>query len=677
MRIFLQYLILIFIFPFCVFSQDGDDAITVKLKLDNVEINFAGTETFSSSEIYNIIKTGSDDYFNAEEFSLDVQRIEKFYFDNGFIDAYVDTSTTVNTGKNEISVKFSINENQPYLIKEINYSGLEEIPRDIYSNLFIQENIEVFPGQRYTKTSVTNEAARVLKFLQDNGYAFAKADPPEIIKHETNNPELEYMLTVTLKYTSGERFRFGKTTIDIKNDKYNLDIYDILHELEYREKDIYSKDVLVRSENRLNRISILENPRIVLTDIDTANNIIDLKIVGLVRNKYEIQPEVLAYDISNSFFGGFGLSYSDKFFFGAPRTFSIKARALANSVDNYRLELILELFQPHIFNNNKIVGNNNLSASIFSIDEYRIEEIKNKATLSYELPKYTYLNNVSVDWNLKNQRVTFKVPVGVIAQGDTTVSYIPYGAYLNIFSSIIGFTLVHSRIDNFQFPTRGIYQSYLLEESGLLGTAIAKLFNISTVSYFKLSFINKFYMPVTSRPEKSTIATKFLIGNIFEYGDNTLKLSSSDEDYNLDVVPIDSRFIAGGSTSVRGWNARKLGTFDGRENGGNFILEGSIEHRTRPFYDKKGIIKDFGFVSFVDVGNLWYNIKDFQPDDLAVAVGVGLRYYTIVGPIRVDFGFKLYDYEPAPGTGMWLWQNNISQIFKDKFAFQFGIGNTF
>ena len=677
LRKFLQYLIIFFIYPLTTFPQDGDDITLIKLKIDNVEINFSGTETFSSAEIYNIIKTGSDDYFNAEEFSLDVQRIEKFYFDNGFIDAFVDTSTSIDSKSSEITVKFLISENHPYVIKDISYSGLERLPPSLFEELFKSEDLETAAGERYTKISVTNEAARVLKFLQDNGYAFGKAEPPEIIKHETINPDLEFMLTVNLKYTTGERYRFGKTRIDIKNEKYDIDIYDILNELEYNENDLYSKDVLVKSENRLNRIAILENPRIILTDIDTNNNIIDLKVVGLIRNKYEVQPEILAYDISNSFFGGLGISYSDKFFFGAPRTFSVKARALANSVSNYRLELILELFQPHIFNNNKIVGNDNLSAAIFSIDEYRIEEVKNKITINYELPKYTYLNNLSVDWNIKNQRVTFKVPVGVMAEGDTAMSFIPYGSYLNIFSSVIGLTLVHSRLDNFQFPTRGNYQSYLFEESGLLGSAIAKIFNISTVNYFKLSFINKFYMPVTARPEKSTLATKFLIGNIFEYGDNTLKLSSSDKDYNLDVVPIDSRFIAGGSTSVRGWNARKLGTFDGRENGGNFIIEGTIEHRTRPFYDKKGLIKDFGFVSFVDVGNLWYNIKDFQPDDLAVAVGVGLRYYTIVGPIRIDFGFKFYDYEPAPGTGIWLWQNNISQIFKDKFAFQFGIGNTF
>jgi outer membrane protein insertion porin family len=432
----------------------------------------------------------------------------------------------------------------------------------------------------------------------------------------------------------------------------------------------------VQSENRLNRVAVLENTRIMVSDIDTTNKIINLKVLGLVRNKYEVQPEVLGYDINNSFYAGLGLSYTDRFFLGNARTFSAKVRALANTVNNYRLEFILDMFQPHIFNNNKITGNLNLSTIISSIEEYRVEEIKSKVSTNYELPKHTYLNNIYVDWKLTNQRITFKTDFGGFASDSSTV-FIPSGSFVNILNSIIGLTLVHSKIDNFQFPTRGVYQSYLFEESGLLADAIKKIFDVSTIHYFKASFINKFYLPITSRPDKSTVATKFLIGNIFEYGDNSLVLNTGSTKYGLDVVPIDTKFIAGGSTSVRGWGARKLGTFDGRENGGDFIVEGTIEHRTRPFYDMKGLIRDFGFVSFIDFGNLWSDVKYYKTSDLAVAVGVGLRYYTIVGPVRLDFGFKMYDYEPAEGTNKWLFNNNASTIFKNKFAIQFGIGNTF
>ena len=651
------------------FAQDEDEVVLKSFKIDDVDIEFKTTETFSVSEIKNIIKTGNSDYFNYEDFVIDKKRIEKFYFDNGFFDAFVDTSSTKNSSKGKVSIKFIINENQPYTIGKINYSGLENVPQDLITKGFLPDVLETTEGDVYVKNKVTLESGRVLKFLQNNGYASANMTAPEIVKTETIDSENKHKITINLNYEPGKRFLFGKTTIGIKNDKYNLNLGNILNELEYEENDIYSKEILVQSENRLNRVAVLENTRILVSDIDTINNIINLKVLGLVRNKYELQPEILGYDISNSFFAGIGLSYTDRFFLKNPRTFSAKVRALANSTQNYRLELLLDLFQPHIFNNNKITGNLNLSAVIYSIDEFRVEEIKSKISTNYELPKHTYLNNIYLDWKLTDQRLTFKVPL--------IVDLIPEGAFVNILNSILSLTLVHSKTDNFQFPTRGNYQSYLFEESGLVSALIRKMFDVSSINYLKFSFINKLYIPVTSRGDKSTLATKFLIGDIYEYGDNTLKLSSSTQDYGLDVVPLDSRFIAGGSTSVRGWGARKLGTFDSRNLGGNFIIEGTIEHRTRPFYDQKGLIRDFGFVSFVDFGNLWSDIKYFKTSDIAVAVGVGLRYYTIVGPVRLDFGFKFYDYEPAAGTNKWLFKNNASTIFKDKFAIQFGIGNTF
>lgn len=649
------------------YSQEDDEVVTKSLKIKDLDIEYSTTESFSRSEIRNIIKTGNTDFYNFEDFVIDKKRIEKFYFDNGYFDALVDTSTTLFPSDGKISVKFVVHENQPYIIGKINYLGLKSVPKDLFDKAFLTEVPEAKEGDIYTKRGITAESGRILRYLQNNGYAFANMTQPEVVKTETSNQANKYRITINLQYAPAERYTFGKTKIEIDNNKYRLDLKDILPELEYEENDIYSKEKLIQSENRLNRIAVLENTRIVVSDIDTSRYIINLKINGLVRNKYELQPEILGYDISNSFFAGLGLSFADRFFLSNPRTFSAKVRALANSTQNYRLEFILDLFQPHIFNNNKITGNLNLSAVIFSIDEFRIEEIKSTVTTNYELPKYTYLNNLNLDWKLKNQRVSFKVAL--------IPDSIPEGAFVNIFSSILGLTLVHSKIDNFQFPTRGTYQSYLFEESGLLGEAIKKLFDISTVSYFKFSFINKFYLPITSRPDKSTIATKFLIGNIFQYGDNTLVLSSGKQKYGLDVVPIDSKFISGGSTSVRGWGARKLGTFDGRENGGDFIVEGSIEHRTRPFYDSKGLIRDLGFVTFIDFGNLWSDMKYYKTSDVAMAIGFGLRYYTIVGPVRLDFGFKFYDYEAS--SNKWLFQNKAADIFSNKLAIQFGIGNTF
>ena len=113
------------------------------------------------------------------------------------------------------------------------------------------------------------------------------------------------------------------------------------------------------------------------------------------------------------------------------------------------------------------------------------------------------------------------------------------------------------------------------------------------------------------------------------------------------------------------------------EYGGNFLFEGNLEHRTKPFRNAKSIFRDLGFVTFFDYGNLWEDASKFQLNQIALAIGGGIRYYTIVGPVRFDIGFKLYDYFAEEGTNKWLFNNSLNTILKSKIAFQFGIGNTF
>ncbi|MCX6161610.1 MAG: BamA/TamA family outer membrane protein [Ignavibacteriae bacterium] len=670
------FYLFIFICFFAVNSpaQDEDDPVQGVVEIDEINFVFTNTQNFQDSDLENIIKTGTTKYFKYEDFENDILRIEKFYFDNGYLDAVVDSATAFDN-KNRINVTFKITENHPSKIIDIKYNGLDEVDNTLVQNLFSDGTPIIKTGDIYVKTKVSLEVNRILRSLQDNGYAFASCSSPEIEKFETLDENLKHTLKVVIDFQPGERYLFGNTSITIKDNKYNVSFDDVLKELEYVRGDIYSKEKLINSENRISRISIIENGRILIDNIDTVKRIINLKISAGIRNKYELQPELLFYEIQNQFFGGLGLSFSDKYFFGDARTFKAAVRGLVNSPQTYRTELVMEVFQPHIFGNNKITGSLNLTGLLYSIEEFWIEQIKNQTTLYYELPKFTYLNNLNLNWQLSNERIFFKTPVSVYDNDSLVI--LPEGAYINLFTSILGLTFIHNNTNNFSFPTSGFYQSYLVEESGLLSGLLQKLFKVSTVNYVKLTFLNKFYMPVTGNGEKSTLANKFLIGNIFEYGDNTLKVSGQIKDYATNIVPLEYRFIAGGSSSVRGWPARRLGTFPGSENGGNFIVEGSFEHRTRPFLDSKGIIKDVGFVTFFDYGNLWEFASKFKFSDVALAIGVGLRYYTIVGPFRLDFGFKLYDYAPSPGTSSWLFQNTISNIFKEKLTLQFGIGNTF
>jgi outer membrane protein insertion porin family len=104
------------------------------------------------------------------------------------------------------------------------------------------------------------------------------------------------------------------------------------------------------------------------------------------------------------------------------------------------------------------------------------------------------------------------------------------------------------------------------------------------------------------------------------------------------VTPIEERFYAGGSASVRGWQRFQLGPLSDDVNktalGGNSLFEGSAELRY-PVY------KFFSGAAFIDFGNVWRRANTFVRKELHYAAGLGMRFATPIGPIRFDVAGKL------------------------------------
>ncbi|VUD74210.1 Translocation and assembly module TamA [Methylobacterium symbioticum] len=104
----------------------------------------------------------------------------------------------------------------------------------------------------------------------------------------------------------------------------------------------------------------------------------------------------------------------------------------------------------------------------------------------------------------------------------------------------------------------------------------------------------------------------------------------------LDEIPANIRFFAGGGGSVRGFPYRTLGP-RGPFNlpvGGRSLLEASLEARIK-------VTDTIGVVPFFDAGTAFAGeLPDFD-ERIRTAVGLGLRYYTAIGPIRVDLAFPL------------------------------------
>lgn len=98
-------------------------------------------------------------------------------------------------------------------------------------------------------------------------------------------------------------------------------------------------------------------------------------------------------------------------------------------------------------------------------------------------------------------------------------------------------------------------------------------------------------------------------------------------------LPASVRFYAGGDVSVRGYDYNSLGPTDplGAVIGGSNLLVGSIE------IDQQ-VAANWSIAAFIDSGNAYDEIKDF---DAATGVGAGVRWFSPLGPIRIDVAVPL------------------------------------
>lgn len=159
--------------------------------------------------------------------------------------------------------------------------------------------------------------------------------------------------------------------------------------------------------------------------------------------------------------------------------------------------------------------------------------------------------------------------------------------------------------------------------------ATVQLKTIPSVQIFKPQFaycINTFtgslYQALTE-DKRHVFAVKLMLGSIFGG--------------NQHEIPPPERFYAGSESTLRGYRyltVSPLGRHHHKPLGGRSMLIYSMELRNR-------IGKDFGLVFFYDIGNVYKRAYPEFNEGVRQSIGLGIRYYTPIGPIRLDLAVPL------------------------------------
>jgi translocation and assembly module TamA len=193
-------------------------------------------------------------------------------------------------------------------------------------------------------------------------------------------------------------------------------------------------------------------------------------------------------------------------------------------------------------------------------------------------------------------------------------------------------TVKYDSSNNLLDPTQGIRASASLTPVQPLAgksTSTFVIFQITGSTYFDLG-----------EPGRSVLALRGTLGDV---------RGASQFD-----LPPDKRFYAGGSATVRGYKYQSIGPQfpDEKPQGGVSMSAATVEFRQR-------ILDSYGAVAFADAGQVNASGAPFVGTWRA-GVGVGARYYTGFGPIRLDVAVPV---NKQPGGGSFEVYIGLGQAF--------------
>jgi len=568
-----------------------------KLYIRKIEIK--GAEKLDEGDVKDELALSERGFFafitgsgvlKEELIERDVAAGEAYYSNRGFIDAKV-ARPEIEFKEDGIHITFVVEEGPRYKVGKVDFAGdlleSDEELRDVIEMDRLAEKQEYFD-----RSLLRDDIQALNDFYSDYGYAYASADA----KMDSDKQNLT--VNVTYKLSKGSRVYIRRVTIE-GNTKTRDNV--IRREIGLADGQQYSGDKISRSKARLNKLGYFD--------------VIDIEVVP-TQNPEEVDMVVRVKEKSTGMISaGAGYSSFDRIFLTAQiveRNLFGKGYLVSaeGTFSGRRNNFKVSFTNPALYDSKLSVGGDTYLVRE-DFNDFDKETVGGRVRFSYPLGEYTRLH-----WSYRlDQYEIYNVDAGA-----AEIIRDNQGRRI---SSVAMVSAIRDTTDDPILPSKGTINKASLEYGGGL------LFGDD--EFVKLIYDNNYFVPLFW---KGTFHWHGQVGWVFKNGQ--------------DEIPVFERFYLGGIDTIRGYPGRKVSPRDetsGDLIGGTKEAYANIEYLF-PLSTEMGITG----VTFFDIGNTWG--EDESMDfDLYKSVGVGIRWRSPLGPLRVEYGFPLDTLEGEDSTG--------------------------
>lgn len=517
--------------------------------------------------------------FNEQFLEDDIKRIEQALREHGYYGSTVTHTLDFRDGNQKVDIEIIVEQGDPVTVKTLNIEVLGNHPDDYVSD--VAEAILLEEGKSFSQISYQRSKVLITELFSDRGYPLADVKSEAIVSLRSKEVSVEFTVDPGRKYYFGDVMFRGNSDIATRL---------LEREIEYEQGDLFSL-----KETQKSRANIFEtglfNSVIVDTEYDEQNFEV-LTVYSVTERKLGTIKLGAGYATDDNLRAQ--LSWSQRNFFDGGRTLQV-----VSSYSSLTRGLLARLDQPHLAGR---------SSSLAFLLDVRRDDFPGYKGLSFD-------SNSTLSKEFFDHLTLFSSLNIVFADIESQVVRTPIeSARDSVFLTAVDLGVEYDLTDSLINPTSGMRLFFFMERPIQAASS-------ARTDYLKFLAELRYYKNVSG----VVLGKRATIGNISTLGGTD----------PLDV-PIFKRFFAGGSASMRGYSFQHLSPLNSDRDplGGSSMIVGNAEAR----FDLFGKL---GAVTFFDYGNVYSKSFGFSVSSLKYAAGAGLRYHTIIGPIRGDFGYLL------------------------------------